>query len=280
MTIYVRELNGSRGGNNTKAKGSRAKLRWLVSGASSRLAVESHLFVNNLVPGIFEMTDRVLTYDSLDVQHKTRQHYIAEAIYVDPQEANERQRPPEGSYKFEYDTTGGNLRIYAAKEHILSKSIDNVAKPPTDHKGAIDVQRGEARGAEIVIPVLRLTYTYSHPEGDVDEAFARTIARATGKTNNASWHGFNEGECLFLGSRGADGTNASAEAQYFIAASENLTAATLAGIAGINKKGHELLWFEFESEKDDDSKRLALRPWCCHVERVYESMSFSSVLGF
>ena len=178
-----------------------------------------------------------------------------------------------GEYRFSFSTSGGSINIRQAKEHI---AVFPAGKP--DNKGAIDVQNGEAQGTDIVIPALKITYTFRHPAAVVNEALAVKLARLTGKTNSAAWHGFKAGECLFLGATGSDGSSSEAEVQYEIAASEEMTSATIGTITGVSKKGWEVAWVSF---KDDvDGGKPIRKADYISIERVYDSFDFAAQLGF
>lgn len=178
-----------------------------------------------------------------------------------------------GEYRFAFSTTGGTVTIRQAKEHV---AVFPAGKP--NNEGAIDVQNGEAQGVEIVIPALKLTYTFRHPLGFVNEALAVKLGRLTGKTNSAIWHGFKAGECLFLGATGSDGSTAEAEVQYEIACSEELTSATIGAITGVNKKGWDISWSSFV-DGADGGKPVRTVDYIS-VERVYDSFDFAAQLGF
>lgn len=178
-----------------------------------------------------------------------------------------------GEYRFSFSTTGGTVTIRQAKEHV---AVFPAGKP--NNQGAIDVQNGEAQGVEIVIPALKLTYTFRHPLGFVNEALAVKLARLTGRTNSAIWHGFKAGECLFLGASGSDGSTAEAEVQYEIACSEELTSATVGAITGVNKKGWDISWSSFVDD-EDGGKPVRIVDYIS-VERVYDSFDFAAQLGF
>jgi len=178
-----------------------------------------------------------------------------------------------GEYRFSFSTTGGTITIRQAKEHV---AVFPAGKP--NNAGAIDVQNGEAQGVEIVIPALKMTFTFRHPLGFVNEALAVKLARLTGRTNSAIWHGFKAGECLFLGATGSDGSTAEAEVQYEIACSEELTSATIGAITGVNKKGWDIAWSSFV-DGVDGGKPIRTVDYIS-VERVYDSFDFLSQLGF
>lgn len=179
-----------------------------------------------------------------------------------------------GQYRFAFSTTGGTVNIKQAKAHIAH--YPNVAG--NNNEGAIDVEGDTVHGTEIVIPALKLTYTFRHPLGIVNETLAVRLARLTGQTNSATWHGFKAGECLFLGAIGSDGSDAEAEVAYEIAASQEMTNATIGPITGVSKKGWEIAWSSF-LPVPAGGKPIRKVDYIS-VERVYDSFAFASELGF
>lgn len=187
----------------------------------------------------------------------------------------DRTDPPVGSAAFSFSTQGATVNIKAAKAHVNSYPSSS----PPDHKGAIGVTAdGDVQGADIVIPALKLSYSFTHPQGVVTENFARLLASVTGRTNSSEFRGFEAGELLFLGASGSDGTQSEAAIQYDFAASSNETALTIGEITGIVKDGHHIAWIEFED--DVDSGKAIRPPKYVHVERVYDAFDFTSVFGW
>lgn len=181
-----------------------------------------------------------------------------------------------GSSAFRFDTTGATINIKAAKEHIASYPD---GAPVDPHKGSIGVtKKGDVEGAEIVVPALKLTYSYKHAAGIVNEDYARSLASVTGMTNSDDFRGFQPGELLYIGSTGEDGTETEASVDYIFVASQNVTDLTIGDIADIVKDGHHYLWIEFKNEVEDGQPTV--QPQRVHIERVYDSFDFASVLGW
>lgn len=181
-----------------------------------------------------------------------------------------------GAVSFRFDTTGATINIKAAKEHVASYPSGDPADP---HKGSIGVTaKGDVDGADIVIPALKLTYSFKHPSGVIDETQARALASVTGMTNSEEFRGFQPGELLYLGSTGEDGTETEASVDYVFVASQNATGLTIGEITGIAKDGHDYLWIEFKEEVEDGEP--AVQPKRVHVERVYDSFDFAAVFGW
>jgi len=181
-----------------------------------------------------------------------------------------------GEFSFSFDTTGATVKRTTAFAHIGSYPPGDPANP---HKGTIGVKRdGSVEGCDVVIPALRLTYTFRHPAAVVNESFARTLARNTGRTNSAVFRDFEIGELLFLGATGEGGSDAVTQVAYHFLASENATGMTFGDIADVAKAGHEYCWIEFQEEVAGG--RGATQPLRVHVERVYGSCNFANVFGW
>ncbi len=183
-----------------------------------------------------------------------------------------------GSATFTFDTTGATVNVQCAKEHRGSYTAAG-ADGDGNHSGAIKVREGgDVQGADIVIPALKLTYTYRHPRGVVNETYAKTLAGATGCTNLNPFRGFSPGELLFFGASGSDGTDAEAEVSYQFIASQNVVGMSIGAITGIAKDGHDYVWVEFEDAVVNG--RACKVPLRANVERVYDPIDFASVLGW
>lgn len=198
---------------------------------------------------------------------------IGWALYRVTANYGSRKATP-GSYTFNFDTTGATINIKCAKSHIKSYPVDG-----DWHKGALNVKKdGDVEGADIVIPALKLTYTFKQPQGIVTEDYANQLARVTGTTNLNPYRVYAAGELLFVGGTGSDGSDAEAEVSYQFIASQNVTGISIGGISGIAKNGHDYAWVEFED--DVHSGEAVQRPKRVHVDLIYDSTDFASALGW
>lgn len=182
------------------------------------------------------------------------------------------EKPPTGQWSFSFDTTGGSFHIKASKETVARYGT------APDAKQLIGVNGDDVEGADIVIPALKITVNFSHPNGTVTIAFAKTIARLTGKTNSGGFLTFDAGEVLFLGATGSDGSEAEAEVSYQFACSENLQGQIVGAIEGINKKGWDVAWIRWKDTVDGGNN--VKQPEGVYIERVYDSVDLAAALGF
>lgn len=178
-----------------------------------------------------------------------------------------------GSYSWSFDTTGGTALVVMSKETRASYP----AGAP-DHKQLIDVQGDTVNGTEIVIPSGRFTVNFRHPLGVVTQAKMNQLMDLTGTVNDSPFFGRAAGEVLFLGATGSDGSDAEAELAYQFAVSKNATGLSFGDIAGVAKKGWDVVWVRPESGVDTGNS--VKKPQFVYVERVYEEVDLATELGF
>jgi hypothetical protein len=192
-----------------------------------------------------------------------------------------------GTYNMTFDTTGGTLHVAVSKSLRAKYSIYNAAgvvlAPYTVGSAApIGEHDGQVDGCEIVIPALKLTWTFRHAVGAVPMSRIKQLARFTGYTNTDQWMTFDANELLFLGATGSQGSDTETTVAYNFAASENITGLTIGDIAGIAKKGHDYLdvkWMdtvETHGSYELDAKKAKH----VYTHRVYDETAFGTLMGF
>ena len=230
-------------------------------------------YAASATPYMIASDSDILFRDDIQLQHQGGGVYYVTVRWVKQDE----QKPPVGQWKFSFSTTGGTFHI--------SHSRETVAKYPStapSYEQAINVVKkdndADIEGADIIVPATKLTYTYSHPLGVVNESFARSIADLTGGVNSATWRGFDAGSLIFLGAEGSDGSNSEAEVNYHFAYERNLENLTYGSITGVNKDGHDLLWVE--KKLDTVGGKPVVKVLAVRVERCYQRFNFAAALGW
>jgi len=201
-----------------------------------------------------------------------------------------------GQVGFSFTTTGGSFHITHSRQSVAMYTEGGEKTP--DNNRAINVDRTGPQvvinGTDIIIPALKLTYTFRHPAGIINEAFAVRLARATGCANSVAFRGFAGGEMLYLGSDGSSGTATEAEVSYHFACEQNLTGLIFSAIdadnptgqiTGVAKDGQDLLWIEsaltVATDPDaPDSKLPTTKPKKIHIERLYNRIDFAATFGW
>lgn len=242
--------------------------RYVSNGLDSEFSVAS--FAYSAIPLTALVDGQVVYRDKISVESRGFRLYDVEATYT--------EKPnQQGQWTFNFDTTGATVQIMASKETPGKYGAGGNPFIP-NYKGAIEYDGVNVNGTQIVIPALKLTAQYKHPQGIVTIAYAKFLASLTGTSNSKKFLGFDPGEILFLGATGSDGTNAEAEVSYMFAASSNVTGLNIGDISGIAKKGWEYLWIRFANSVD--SGHHVAVPEFCYVERVYDETDLGAALGF
>jgi len=197
---------------------------------------------------------------------------IADRIWIGTVNYNYNDKD-ENKFEYSFDTGGGTQKI---TQTIAPLQVYKYGTNAPDFQGAINVDDNSVNGIDIVVPVFNFSETRVVNKLNIDTAFKLSIFNLVGKVNNASWHGFNAGEVLFLGASGSkSGRFGDWEITYRFAASPNQNNITIGSITGITKKGWEYLWVRYE--KSTDQNCLVQVPKAVYVHEVYPSASFSAL---
>lgn len=179
-----------------------------------------------------------------------------------------------GYSSYEFETGGGTQHITQAREHIQGYYLSTDAAAPDFH-GAIGVTGDEVEGCDIVVPVYQFSERHIMNASRVTPAYKANLYFLTGRTNNASFKGFDAGEVLFMGAQGSKRGYDDWEISFKFAASQNVTGLTIGDLTGIEKKGWEYLWVLYEDKVDAIAKYKVKRPRAVYIERVYNAGDFS-----
>lgn len=182
-----------------------------------------------------------------------------------------------GSYEVHFSTAGGTAHI--------TNSLSTVNRYPAgvapDMKGAIDYDGDEVKGCEIIVPALKLSVAFRHPQGIITMERVKVLGRTTAYVNDDVFLTYAPGEVLFLGADGQWGPQTETSVRYEFACAENADGAkklTFGDVADVVKQGHDFCWIRY---KDEEAGGLPTRiPQHAYVERVYRRTSFVALFGF
>lgn len=175
--------------------------------------------------------------------------------------------------EYTFDTGGGNQRITQSFGTINAYALGGGTPP--DFQGAIGVSEDRVEGVDIPVPNFQFSETHRFASTFVDSTFKRTLFTLTGTFNNASFKGFDAGECLFLGASGSQRGDELWSITFRFAGSPNVTGLTVGGITGIDKYGWDYMWVLYEEFVDNFAYKLVQRPVAAYVERVLQPADFS-----
>lgn len=199
------------------------------------------------------------------------------ASYILP-ELQKPKAAETGDTQNSFDTTGGSFHITQSLETKSSTPRTPYTAP--DFKGAIQVDGdGKVQGTDIVVPALKRQVTVFQPNAVVTDGYIKTLARLTGKYNNATFKTYASGELLFVGAQGSQrGSGTDWEVRYDFEARENVTSLDLGDITVPAANGHDFVWLYYRDEEDSSAKFVVPRPVAAYVERVYQPGDFSLLL--
>ncbi|MDA7492695.1 hypothetical protein N8510_01220 [bacterium] len=265
--VSVREIASREGADN--AGGSAASITWMVTGSADPTVGRTALLNLGLSPLV---TGEPLSnlYDGLTLKALSRERSGPES-WLFTGEYNQREPDP-GNYTISIDTSGGQVQqTYAYSE---AKYVATGESAP-DMNGAIDVQDKKPQGVQRIIPALKLTVNAKIKTANLTTvggvvAYARLISELTGTVNNATMLGqFAAGELLFTGASG-DIIAEDPSLQFTFLSSKNATGLTVGDITGIDKNGHDYLWFSFKKDKDSATGLPQTKPRAAYVNRIYQ----------
>jgi hypothetical protein len=281
MTVTMVELHDSRSAN-VSAKDVSAKIIYMLEGSADDADIHEHILThapsNHL--GLFgdSYTLKPIKIDGVNSVWR------AELTYKLPDEEKEQQRQQdqadrnaERTWEISFSTTGASMNISHSIETVNYNSHPNNADPAPIFDQAIMVgSDGSISGTDIVIPTLTFTEVHSFAPSLITYNFIKTLSNLTGTTNNAAFRTFQAGEVLFTGAEGSWNDNL-INITYNFAMSPNLTSVDAAGVTGLSKKGHELIWVYYQDEVDASAHAATKSARAAYVEKVYEGSDFDDL---
>lgn len=185
-----------------------------------------------------------------------------------------------GNWRFRFTTSGGTVHITSSRSTVSRWGVGGIGDAP-NMKQTIGVNGDDVDGCDIVVPALKITISFQHPQGAITLPRVKQLARNTGYVNNDEFLTFAAGEALFLGASGQQGTDCEASVDYEFAMAENADGAkalTIGDIANVVKEGHDYAWIRYVDGVD--AGRPIKKAKHVYVERVYERTAFVDLFGF
>lgn len=260
MTISIREVSGMSGDEGSDSSSSTLVFDVKKAPSDTMAAVRAKI-----------LSDTPVTFDGLERNKFTwREEEENLRLLVS---VGYSGKTPESTLRRAFDATGGNVRIFNS---LATGTFQRPGRTAPNFRGLIGIRDGDPEGVDVVVPALKLNYTYKWPAGVITNAYIKSLAGMVGRTNSATWDTYAPGELLFLGGSGEIVDNLPTTISYSYAASADATGITIADITSIVKGGHDYLWIAYEEEADASAKKKVKRPLACYVERVYQRVAFSA----
>jgi hypothetical protein len=181
----------------------------------------------------------------------------------------------EAENEYTFDTSGGTQKVTQGFSTVNSYAPAGLTAP--DFKGAIGVSEDKVEGVDVTVPAFAFSETHRFLESAITPTYKRTLFLLTGRMNDATFKGFDAGECLFLGASGTARGDGYWSINYRFAGSPNQTGITVGDITGIDKLGWDYLWVRYADYVDLGAFALVKRPVAAYVERVVLPGDFSDL---
>jgi hypothetical protein len=236
-------------------------------------------YVNLVAPT--SITDPVfptvtLWREEVDWDQKGKELWEFRVNYVSPEAYDRRQKPVSGDYTFSFSTTGGTARITTAKAEVNRYEHDPQDLAP-DSKKVLGAPGSSDIGLDIVVPALKFTVEYTHPQATITNSMVITWENMTGTVNDDTFWSRAAGEVLYLGAEGREGTKSDPLVAHNFLRMPNISGLSLGEISGIAKKGHEYLWVRFQEQETPTGLATVKIPRYAYVMRIYDEVDFSAI---
>jgi len=230
---------------------ARAELKAGAAATYSNLVVQSYSV--DPIPGVTNLHRGVVRYGFPDSERTQ-----------EPKDTNEEEQS--------FDTTGRTAHITDALDQVIYDLGGSKAAPVTS---AINIGiDGQVEGIDVVIPTLRWQIKRYHPDADVTNAYIRDLAELTGRTNDATFRGFEPEEVLYLGVSGNQrGRGDWGLTHYFEAAASSQYGQHL---VSFTKKGWHHVWTYF-TEKDGANNTIETEAIGVYDAQIYPTGDFSKI---
>lgn len=228
------------------------------------VAAQARLLVYGDVTTTFNTGTETLILKKVGpTKRNTEDSWIVPVEYGPLDEAEEDDDEPSLSFEI----GGGTVHITNSFETVGSYAPAGQTAP--DFQGAINVTKDNVEGADIPARSFQFSLTKKYDDSVVTQAFIDNIYNLCVCVNTTTFRGRQPGEVLFLGASGSKRGKEKWEITYKFACIPNGNF-DVGSIAGITKRGHDLLWIRYADEEDAVAKRLVKRPVAAFVERVLE----------
>ncbi len=182
-----------------------------------------------------------------------------------------------GTYRIQYDTTGGTARVTQAKQHL--GDYGRTGEEPPNHGGALNVAAdGRPEGTDVVVSAFRWKESHRLPIAVAGWDYSQIVKALTGKVNNAPFRTFPAGEVRFDGAEATfssdDKLSTEIDINYYFEHEDSAYGVVYDKCQPVDKVGFEYLWFEHAVEEDETTYRKKSPLIAVHRERVLDYANF------
>lgn len=249
-------------GSNFTATGQTATLRYLVEGAADESDACRTVF--NAAPERYEdmpkATARIAERSGKDTW-KVEVSYSRKAI--DFGSSGDKESDTTQSFECSAGTAHINMAISQKRIYGTQNGYGLI--------GWHGPGSNQVDGVDVVVPVMRETYTKKMGKKKLNSSYRRTISALTGTVNASKFKGWDAGEVLFLGaSFSISDEENKATVTYQFAIIPNGTTPTMPNGQRYTKKGHDYLSVLTEKKGTGQQPITA-----AYINQVYPYKDFS-----
>lgn len=265
MAVTERQIARDVTFNDAAFFNSTVVIHYLVDGAADEDAVNTQ--VQAFLTG-YDSDGRLLQGYTIDERLGETNWYV-DATYATPTPQQSQSSEPARNFS----TNGGTVHITNSLSVTEKVPADPNGAP--DNKGAIGFDGKTVNGVDIVTASLVWSEEEVVAAANVDDAYIRTLRANTGKTNDATYRGYDEGSLLYLGATGTLRSDGDYNVTHQFAFNENQTNINVGDLVVLEKKGWEVLDVVYGA--DDNPEGKVKVPKFAYVHQVYDSFDFSSL---
>ena len=266
MALEIAQLQFSQWSKNDEPK---ITLKYAVSGSDDE--EEVLLYAEGNTPTTFkslwrnEITGEMVGPEEWDIN-------VVYGTVPPPSWMGAGQTVSEWSFSIDEQTTHYTQSLTTVNSYAATGTA-------TDHKGAVNVQPdGTVDGYDASVSSLTWTETLYLPWGQWGATYLATLQATAGRWNSTAFRIWAAGELLLRRVRGRPAGTSYVQIEFDFAVEPNVADLTVGAITGIDKRGWDLLWIEYEPVDDSTSNAIAGRPKHAYVEQVKYSADFHNLL--
>jgi len=182
-----------------------------------------------------------------------------------------------GAYSITVDQSGGSVNVTAGT--VIGKFGADAPADLADVPPTIGVQGETVRGVNVPVEDTRISVTFRHPGGKLNQAFIRAIGQLVGFPNSDPFFGYEAGEVIYRGGQLTE-TDTEATAQYAFGISYNRQNFEVAGITISDKKGWDILDPVYADEVKADAPTKQIKYFKTVRPAGREWKAYRPVFGF
>lgn len=253
---------------------------WIAHEYSSmelaKIAVASAVSSAVIVDG-FTLSHRVVTGEPLVNPDTGTDTIFKITVNYSAADKDDGSNDSPGDLTFGFDVSGQSFTRTEALEQAGYGEV--IAALVSANGGPINIDDGEAKGVEVIVPQATYTETHIFHPAAITIGWFRSCSQIVGKTNEFKFRGFDVEELLLTGLSGEQ-SGAGSWRVTFTWQVEWTTADEyyLNGVkTAVTKPGHRYIWFYYAKAENAEAgakKVLVPKAMSAYVAKVYDTADY------